>query len=847
MANVLIGNQKYYSTTNGFRTFVVDGYLYGNQTPDNACYYAETSGTNPTVVVIPDGMGSIQNHPQHEKVKFGDLFYSWEGTGEGQHIRNFTVRIYDTDGTTVLQSKTLNLNYYITNDPNNTIAVKNLNFYVRLNTATNEIYPDTFGIMCMVTGTVNVVETVLGTTITKPERINHFPYSEEFDNATIKAEVQQITEIFGTSDTSEEIIESVELNESDGFKISVFPDFVYQKDEFQFNNHIVYPDMMIPFKRSADSVEQYYNVWSWYGFPPTLQSVVPSESQMMIDFSKYFEKLGSDMLRKTGDDKFYNGIDLATSTDTTENHLVSFAIVESTWYYIPFSNGKIRLRNINSSRDIAVAILDKNDNIIGSEFQLSTGGNIGSHNMYGGNNCLRTLWLAKSTRGEFYLVGWMTDSYTFDSDGNNILGSNATSGAFVVLKKFGNEINDVLKNSITTKSTPNKKEISEDELAQPVNQPKDDNESKWEHGDLAGENTGIRHNGSDIIDGSDLSQTADEQVDHIAAPDESSPTGYPTPMNTGMIAVFNPTKTQLQQFAADLTDDDVLTKITKYLASNPMDIIISCHLCMLPEISTGYNYKLKYGLYQSTFRMPKVEQRFYECDMGTLNLREYGNSWKDYEPTTKLQIYLPCIGFRQIDADAVMGMELNLKYIFDVITGDVLAELSAVNESSKIDNPFYIWQGNTMSKFPFTANDYDAQIQNSINAVLGTASAIGGIATGNVASIVGGVGGMLNSAHNMRPQIRSTGTVTSAFTHMMGTVPYIIRQCPINFNSIPYQYKHINGQMSNAGVVIGDVMSQNATETKYVKFISADIDGIGAATEEEKQMILSMLQGGVFI
>lgn len=841
MANILIGNQKYYSTTNGYRTFVVDGYLYGNKTPDNSCYYAETNGTNPAVVVIPDGLGSIQNHPQHEKVKFGDLFYSWEGTGEGSHVRQFTVHIYDTDGTTVLQSRTLNLNYYHINDSNNTIAVKNLNFYVRLNTATNEIYPDTFGIMCMVTGTVNETITVLGSTIIKPERINHFPYSEEFDNATIKTEVQKITEVFGTSDTSDEIIESVELNESDGFQISVFPDSVYQKTIFSFTNHLKYPSMTIPYKTEGD-VEQFYNVWDWSGSPPTLYAVTPSDSAMLVGFATYYKKLGSDMLRKTGDDKFYNGIDLTTSTDVTENHLVSL----TPEYNIPFSNGKIRLSSSGITR-LKIALFDKDDNIVGTETTIETGASIGIQAYNYRVNCLRTCWLAKNTHNEFYLVGWIADSQLENESGSDILGNNHSAGAFVVIHKFGTAQNDLLKNSIVTKSTPNKQEISEDELAQPENQPKDDNKSKWERGDLAGENTGIRHNGSDIIDGSDLSQTADEQIEHISAPDESSPTGYPTIINTGMVAVFAPTKPQLQAFASDLTDDDVLTKITKYLASNPMDIIISCHNCLLPDIKTGDEYKLKYGLYQSDFRMPKLTQQFYECDMGWLNLREYGNSWKDYEPTTKLQIYLPCIGFRQIDADAVMGTELKLKYIFDAVTGDVLAELSAVNESSKLDNPFYIWQGNTMSKFPFTANDYDAQIQNSINGVLGTASAIGGIATGNVASIVGGIGGVLNSAHNMKPQIRSTGTVTSAFTHMMGKTPFIIRQVPMNFNSIPYQYKHINGQKSNAGVVIGDVMSTNTSETKYVKFISADIDGIGGATEQEKEMILSLLQGGVYI
>lgn len=838
MANVLIGNQKYYSETNGFRTYVISGYMYGNQTPDNRCYYAETSGTNPEVVVIPDGLGSLQNYQQNTKIPFGNLFFEWEHTGDGSQITSFTVKFYDSDGETLLQSKALDLHYYFTDS--NDIAVKNLNFYVRLNTATNEIYPDTFGIMCMVTGYVN--EYTLGGQVKVPMRVYQFPYSEEFDNATVKAEVQLITEVFGTSQTSDETIETVELNESDGFLVSVFPDEVYQLDEFDFNDHLVYPDQTIKLKHSEDGTDYYYSVWSWYGSPPHVTDKSPDDSTIALDFSKYYEKLGSDMLRKTGEDKYYNGIDLATSSDPTENHLIT-----SGTQYISFANGKIRL-DFNSSRTMKVALFDKNDNMIGTEFSRSTSGSIGIHNYAAmGNNCLIACWLAKRTNNQFYLVGMMTDSFLYDSDGNRLLGNDHTAGAFVILKKFGNEQNEFLANSIVTKTTPNKQNIDEEELQQPENQPKDDDVSTWEDGDLAGENTGIRHNGSDIVDGSDLSQTADEQVEHISAPDESSPTGYPTPMNTGMIAVFNPTKAQLQAFASDLTDDSVLTKITKYLASNPMDIIISCHICILPEIDTGNEYKLKYGLYQSDFRMPVVTQRFYECDMGYLNLREYGNSWKDYEPTTKLTIYLPCIGFRQIDADAVMGMELKLKYIFDVITGDVLAELSAVNEASKVDNPFYIWQGNTMSKFPFTANDYDAQIQNSINGVLGTASALGGAFTGNFAAITGGLASALNSAHNMKPQIRCTGTVTSAFTHMMGMTPYIIRQVPMNFNAIPYQYKHLQGQMSNAGVVIGDVMSQNTTETKYVKFISADIDGIGAATEEEKQMILSMLQGGVYI
>lgn len=61
------------------------------------------------------------------------------------------------------------------------------------------------------------------------------------------------------------------------------------------------------------------------------------------------------------------------------------------------------------------------------------------------------------------------------------------------------------------------------------------------------------------------------------------------------------------------------------------------------------------------------------------------NTFLDYEPYTKLQLFLPLIGIVNLDTNSVMGKDVKVTYIFDYLGNTVAAEISVVeNETVRI-------------------------------------------------------------------------------------------------------------------------------------------------------------------
>ena len=61
------------------------------------------------------------------------------------------------------------------------------------------------------------------------------------------------------------------------------------------------------------------------------------------------------------------------------------------------------------------------------------------------------------------------------------------------------------------------------------------------------------------------------------------------------------------------------------------------------------------------------------------------NTFLDYEPYTKLQLFLPLIGIVNLDTNSVMGKDVKVTYIFDYLGNTVAAEISVIeNETVRI-------------------------------------------------------------------------------------------------------------------------------------------------------------------
>lgn len=158
--------------------------------------------------------------------------------------------------------------------------------------------------------------------------------------------------------------------------------------------------------------------------------------------------------------------------------------------------------------------------------------------------------------------------------------------------------------------------------------------------------------------------------------------------------------------------------------------------------SQNYIY---FGAYQLQLQNSSVQKLIYcngYIDLGSIPIKRGYNDWRDFEPYTKLSIYLPYVGTFPLDAKKYYGKNVNIRYFIDLRTGACTACLIA-------DGVLLDWfDGIIGTEMPITLTDYSSYAQSQLNIIMRNAGI--GIAaegmSGNVISKV--MKGSLNYVDN---------------------------------------------------------------------------------------------------
>lgn len=133
---------------------------------------------------------------------------------------------------------------------------------------------------------------------------------------------------------------------------------------------------------------------------------------------------------------------------------------------------------------------------------------------------------------------------------------------------------------------------------------------------------------------------------------------------------------------------DSLLKVQSDALSN----IVSCKL--LPFSLSGTGKLIKIGNIDTQVTALEIDSQVIRKSGGGLKLSRYFNNFLDYAPYTKMSLYLPFIGFTQIENE-YMYDGVSIEYLFDIITGEMLVLLKnngktfrTINGSFGIDIPF---------------------------------------------------------------------------------------------------------------------------------------------------------------
>ena len=137
-----------------------------------------------------------------------------------------------------------------------------------------------------------------------------------------------------------------------------------------------------------------------------------------------------------------------------------------------------------------------------------------------------------------------------------------------------------------------------------------------------------------------------------------------TNKRTNFYTVYAPTDENMKNINSTvfIDNNDVINKFISYKK----------FWCNIPTDGTA---KMKAGSYDFNFEAPVVHGNIIDVDCGSVNVEELHHSLLDYSPFSRLTIYLPFIGFMDLDDKMVMGKAVRVNYRVDVLSGRCLAEI----------------------------------------------------------------------------------------------------------------------------------------------------------------------------
>lgn len=282
---------------------------------------------------------------------------------------------------------------------------------------------------------------------------------------------------------------------------------------------------------------------------------------------------------------------------------------------------------------------------------------------------------------------------------------------------------------------------------------------------------------SDVGGGQDREPSAGGTIGLPSLPTISS-------IGTGLIQLYNPSKNQLVNLGRYLWSNDFNLDNLKKIFSNPMDVILGLSIFPVSVPSAGPE-NIMLGNLDSGVSANTASQQYVSKDFGTLTVDEYYQNYLDYDPYTRIEIFLPYIGMRELSPDDVMGKTISLNYSIDLLSGACVAHI-------RVDGKLtYEFSGICNTQIPITSLNYTSVITGILGMVGGAlatgAVGLAGIGAATKAAEVtsAGMKGLLGmgastaaSVMSQKRRYEHSGSIGSAAGYLAGQTPYLLITTP---------------------------------------------------------------------
>lgn len=246
-----------------------------------------------------------------------------------------------------------------------------------------------------------------------------------------------------------------------------------------------------------------------------------------------------------------------------------------------------------------------------------------------------------------------------------------------------------------------------------------------------------------------------DDIDYESLPEVSA-------VGTGFLSLWCPTEQQMLNLSAYIWNADIATlDFWRRLVADPIQLIYGLNIIPLDLRAKGIvgssPEDVVVGTISTRIKMDYLTSQWVELDCGTIDVNEsLLGSYLDYDPFTKVDIYLPYIGYRPLRVDDLMPGTVSLKYKIDLLTGSCIAQIKSTKSAEHndvLDSIVYQFMGNCATQVPVTASQY----ADAVRSALALAAAVGTIAT---LAGAGGAAGAPAGAEIM-PTVEPAGLLNS--------------------------------------------------------------------------------------
>ena len=324
----------------------------------------------------------------------------------------------------------------------------------------------------------------------------------------------------------------------------------------------------------------------------------------------------------------------------------------------------------------------------------------------------------------------------------------------------------------------------------------------------------------------------------------------------GSIRVYSMTAAQIKDMFTYLHSTDPGEAIVKWW-TNPIQGVVSLHYLPYAVLLKGGSESLKVCGMDTTIQVTPAEQ-WQEINFSYVYVPTNKNTYLDRSPYTRIQIYLPGIGIRDLNTDDVMGRYVFVRYQCDNVSGQFVAYVLVSNNTKVSDASVkYSFSGSVAAPFPISQNNWgNTYIAAATLAAGALAAGVSAAGAGAAAAAEGGASGAAlegaafksampaigknvgsSLSQLAKPSVTRSGTVSGTTSLFSVKQPYLIIEKP---NIQDYEdFNKIKGYACGKTFKLGDL-------TGYTEVEKIHIHGL-TATANEINEIEALLSAGVML